>query len=122
MGAWPASYVVTAEMSSLRLRAKTQGIAWAVGAIANLLFSLITPYIYNTDAGNLRSKIGFVWSGLCVLTAAAAWYLIPETFGRTPLQLDLMFEQKLGTRKFRQWSGEDVETVGSVSGSGQGKE
>ena len=104
---WPASYVVGSETSSLRLRAKTQGIGWAVGGIGNFAFSTVTPFIYNADAGNLRSKIGFVWAGICGLTIVATWFVIPETFGRTPLQLDLMFEQKLSTRKFQHWVGEE---------------
>jgi hypothetical protein len=43
-------YVVASETSSLRLRAKTQGIGWACQSIANLVFSLIPQFIYNTDA------------------------------------------------------------------------
>ncbi len=108
-GAWPASYVVGAEVSSLRLRAKTQGIGWALGGVANCVFSTVSPFIYNADAGNLRSKVGFVWAGFCVFTVAACWYVIPEMLGRSPLQLDLMFEAKIPARKFRNWSGGEEE-------------
>ncbi|KIW65451.1 hypothetical protein PV04_07710 [Phialophora macrospora] len=111
LGVWPASYVIGGEASSLRLRARSQGIGWATGGLANFVFSTVTPYIYNADAGNLRSKIGFVWAGLCVLTFAAFWYLVPEMLGRTPLQLDLMFEQKLPARKFSKWEGQTIELM-----------
>jgi hypothetical protein len=111
LGIWPASYVIGGEASSLRLRARSQGIGWATGGLANFVFSTVTPYIYNADAGNLRSKIGFVWMGLCVLTFAAFWYLVPEMLGRTPLELDLMFEQKLPARKFRKWEGQTIELM-----------
>ncbi len=111
LGVWPASYVIGGETSSLRLRARSQGIGWAVGGLANFVFSTVTPYIYNADAGNLRSKIGFVWAGLCVITLAAAWYMIPEMLGRTSLQLDVMFEQKVPARRFREWDGEVVELM-----------
>lgn len=103
LGVWPASYVVGGEISSLRLRAKSQGLGWAVGGIGNFAFSTIVPFIYNADAGNLRSKIGFIWVGITALTFVAVWFLVPETYARTPYQLDLMFEQKLPTRKFRHW-------------------
>lgn len=111
LGVWPASYVIGGEVSSLRLRARSQGIGWAVGGLANFVFSTITPYIYNADSGDLRSRIGFVWAGLCIITFAAAWYFIPEMLGRTPLQLDLMFEQKLPARKFKAWVGEYIELI-----------
>lgn len=115
LGVWPASYVITAEVSSLRLRAKTQGVAWAVGAIANLVFSLVTPYIYNADAGNLRSRIGLVWAGIGVITVATAWYIVPEMLGRTPLQLDLMFEAGIPTRKFGRQTSDDLVRMESRS-------
>ena len=111
LGVWPASYVVTAEVSSLRLRAKTQGIAWAFGGIGNFLFSFVTPYIYNADSGNLRSKIGFVWTAIVILTVLGVWFLIPEMLGRSPFQLDLMFEGRVKTRKFRTMGSEDLALI-----------
>jgi hypothetical protein len=109
IGVWPASYVIGGEASSLRLRARSQGIGWAMGGLANFVFSTVTPFIYNADSGNLRSKIGFVWAPLCVITFVGVWYLVPEMLGRTPLQLDLMFEEKVPARLFREWDGRGVE-------------
>lgn len=105
---WPTSFVVTAEVSSLRLRAKTQGIAWATNGVMNFLFSYVTPFIYNTDAGNLKSKIGFVWFAICLLTWVSCYFVVPEMCGRTPLELDLMFEQGLKAKEFRAWSSHDA--------------
>ena len=120
LGVWPASYVLGGEASSLRLRARSQGIGWTVGSLANFVFSTVTPYIYNADSGNLRSRVGFVWAGLCAITFGAAWYLIPEMLGRTPLQLDLMFEEKLPAKKFRDWQGESIELM--IVGTKQSRE
>ncbi|KAJ9610482.1 hypothetical protein H2200_005259 [Cladophialophora chaetospira] len=120
LGVWPASYVIGGEASSLRLRARSQGIGWAIGGLANFVFSTVTPYIYNADSGNLRSRIGFVWAGLCVITFAGAWYLIPEMLGRTALELDMMFEQKLPARKFRDWNGEGIDLT--IVGTKQSQE
>ncbi|KAK5047094.1 hypothetical protein LTR84_007037 [Exophiala bonariae] len=109
LGVWPASYVVASETSSLRLRAKTQGIGWACHSVANLVFSLIPPFIYNTDAGNLRAKIGFVWAAIAGLGTVLFYFIVPEMLHRTPLQLDLMFEQKTPTRMFCAWQGHGIE-------------
>jgi len=103
LGVWPASYVITGESSSLRLKAKTTGIAWAMGGISNLVFSMGTPYIYNDDAGNLGAKIGYIWVGICGATFVLAYFVLPETIDRTALQLDQMFEERIPARKFSQW-------------------
>ena len=119
MGIWPASYVVTAEVSSLRLRAKTQGIAWALASIANFLFSFVSPYMYNTDAGNLRSKVGFVWCAICALTFLGSWFYIPEMFGRSTLQLDLMFEGKVATNKFGSLTNDELLVIATTTSAGR---
>lgn len=50
-------WVVTAEISSYRLRAKTQSIGVISYAFFTWLFQFVYPYIYNIDAGNLVSNI-----------------------------------------------------------------
>jgi hypothetical protein len=111
LGIWGASYCITAEVSSLRLRAKTQGLAWAFSAIFNFVLGFVIPYTYNPDEGNLRAKIGYVWAGVCLLTLVGIWHAVPEMFRRTPMQLDLMFEQKLPAKAFKGWeqSEQDLE-------------
>ncbi|KEF58235.1 uncharacterized protein A1O9_06161 [Exophiala aquamarina CBS 119918] len=105
LGVWPASYSVTAEVSALRLRARTQGLAWAVGGAVNFVISFVIPFIFNPDQGDLRAQTGYIWVVITFLTAAGAFFFVPETFRRTPLQVDLMFEQKLPARGFKSWEG-----------------
>ncbi|CAI7578706.1 unnamed protein product [Penicillium pancosmium] len=108
MGAWPASYSVAGEASSLRLRAKTQGIGVFCYMLSNVVFNLVLPYIYNTDAGDLKGKTGFVYAGLCFMTFVITWLIIPEMKGRSALDIDAMFETKLPCRQFKNWSSEDM--------------
>lgn len=75
---WPAFVAVGAEVSSLSLRSKSQGIGWAFGSMMTCVFSVILPYIYNVDAGNLRGKTGFVYAGMAVLCLVVSWYYVPE--------------------------------------------
>ncbi|CAI7658284.1 unnamed protein product [Penicillium manginii] len=108
MGAWPASYSVAGETSSLRLRAKTQGIGVFCYMLSNVVFNLVLPYIYNTDAGDLKGKTGFVYAGLCFMTFVITWLIIPEMKGRSALDIDAMFEAKLPCRQFKNWPSEDM--------------
>lgn len=108
LGIWPASHVVAAETSSLQLRAKSQGIGWFVSGIASGVFSIILPYIYNADKGNLRAKTGFVMAGFAAFGMVATWLSVPEMKGRSPMEIDRMFALKLPTRSFKQWRSDVV--------------
>ncbi|KAL0943362.1 maltose permease (alpha glucoside transporter) [Colletotrichum truncatum] len=103
LGVWPASHVVGAETSALHLRSKAQGIGWFTAGANNSIFGFVLPYIFNPDKGNLKAKTGFVYAGLCALGLVVSFLCIPEMKGRTPAEIDRMFESKLPARKFRHW-------------------
>lgn len=100
LGAWPASYAIAGETSSLRLRAKTQGLGILFHNLANIIFNLILPYIYNPDSGDLRAMTGFVYAGFCVLAVVGTWFGVPEMKGRSVGEIDAMFELRVRTRDF----------------------
>ncbi|KAJ5140757.1 hypothetical protein N7448_004165 [Penicillium atrosanguineum] len=104
MGAWPASYAVNGEASSLRLRAKTQGLGVLCYMLSNVVLSLALPYIYNKDAGDLKGKTGFIYAGLCLFAWIVTWFMIPEMKDRTVIEIDTMFEAKLPCAEFKNWS------------------
>lgn len=110
IGVWPASYVVGGETSALHLRAKTQGVGWFGGGLATGIFSIVLPYMFNPDQGNLRAKTGFVFAALCAIGVVVSWFCVPEMKGRTAMEIDEMFELKLGVKEFKGWvSNHDVE-------------
>ncbi|KJZ76874.1 hypothetical protein HIM_03751 [Hirsutella minnesotensis 3608] len=107
LGVWPVSYAVGAETSSLHLRSKTQGIGWLTTGFASALFGFVLPYIFNPDQGNLKAKTGFVFTGLCLAALICSYLGVPDMKGRTPSEIDHMFEQRLPTRQFRHWTSLD---------------
>ncbi len=116
---WPASYAVGAETSALHLRAKTQGIGWLTAGVSTSLFGLILPYIFNPDQGNLKEKTAFVLAGLCAISFAVSFWYIPEMKGRTPSEIDRMFDQKLPAWQFSTWRGDDVAITKPTSVTGR---
>jgi hypothetical protein len=108
VGVWPASFAVAAETSSLQLRAKTQGMGWAVNAFSVAASGIALPYIFNPDAGNLRGKVGFTYVGTCLLGVLISWMLVPEMKGRSVADIDRMFELKLRTRDFGSFRDDSV--------------
>jgi hypothetical protein len=109
VGAWPASFAVAAETSSLQLRAKTQGIGWFTSAFCSAVAGVTLPYVFNPDAGNLRGKVGFTYMASCLVGLAVSWYLIPEMKGRNVGDIDRMFELEIPARKFKGWKSEQAQ-------------
>lgn len=100
VGVWPASYVVSSETSSLKLRSKTQGLTWIGGGAVKCGFDLGMPYVYNADAANLGAKTAFVFFGTTLLALVIAWFGIPELKGRSPVDADRLFELELPAWRF----------------------
>lgn len=92
IGAWPVSFAIGSEASAIRLRAKTQGIGWFAGSLSTGVLSIILPYIFNPDEGNLRGRTGFLYAALCLVALIVAWSVVPEMKGLQAAQIDKLFE------------------------------
>ena len=57
------------------------------------IIAVITPYMVDTDQGNLGPKVFFVWGSLCACAFVYAYFLIPETKGLSLEQVDRMMEE-----------------------------
>lgn len=106
LGAWPASYVVSSEAPSMRLKAKSQGVGWFVSGGFSCGIGVGLPYVYNNDAGALGAKTGFVFVAFAGLATVLTWFLVPEMKGRSIEDVDRMFEIGLKTREFSNWQDE----------------
>ncbi|CRG91449.1 Alpha-glucosides permease MPH3 [Talaromyces islandicus] len=100
LGAWPASYAIGGETSSLRLRAKSQGLGWFANSAGSAVFSAFLPYLYNSVAANLGGKAGFVFCVLSAIACLLSFLYVPEMKGLTPAEADDMFESGQSARKF----------------------
>jgi hypothetical protein len=117
LGAWPASFVVASETSSLHLRAKAQGIGWFIAGLSSGIAGFVLPYIFNPDQGNLRAKTGFVFAGLCALGVAITFFTVPEMKGRTHDEIDKLFEARVSARRFTDGLGGRAEVLEEGEGS-----
>ena len=71
--------------------------------LGTMIFGVVMPYLYNPDAANLGSYTAFVYFAIAGIGMAISFFCIPEMKGRTPKEIDSMFEARLPTRKFRAW-------------------
>ncbi|KAK5108279.1 hypothetical protein LTR62_008594 [Meristemomyces frigidus] len=88
-------YPIAAELSKLRLRAKTLSIGVTVQTFTTWLTTFIMPYIYNVDAGNLGARTGFIFTATSVLLCIATFYLVPDTTNMSLEDLDHAYDQKV---------------------------
>jgi SP family general alpha glucoside:H+ symporter-like MFS transporter len=51
-------------------------------------------------AWNLKGKGGFIWAPLCLICFIWSFFRLPEPKGRTPAELDILFEKRVSARKF----------------------
>ena len=117
LGAWPVSVVMASELSSLKLRGKSQAIGWVVQGLSTGVFSIFLPYIYNPDAGNSGGKVAFLFVGLCLITSTIVWFYLPETKGRTAAEINTLFINRITAR---QWKGRTLHDLGEELGDRRG--
>ncbi|KAJ1323624.1 MFS transporter SP family general alpha glucoside:H+ symporter [Microdochium nivale] len=100
LGVASAVPVIQSEISTVRLRSKTAGIAFTSQALTMWAFNFFTPYMYNIDQLNWGGKIGFFFVGLGGIAFVVGWFAIPETKGRTFAEIDHLFESGVKHRVF----------------------
>src|ERR1700712_5656178 len=96
------SWAITGEISSYRLRAKTQGVAVISNAFSTWLFTFTVAYIYNVDAGNLGIRAGFVYGGGPLLFLIVSYFLVPDLRGFSTEEIDWLYENKIPAWKLQQ--------------------
>lgn len=111
LGVWPASYAIMGETSAVRLRSRTQALGNLARSLATFLMHIVLPYFYNPDALNLGAKTGFFLAGLSTIGALLTYLFIPELKGRSALEIDHLFEQKVKSIGSSKWVDVEVEEV-----------
>jgi len=93
------------EISSARLRAKSQAIGLGFNYLWSCVWNVATPYMFNPvpSGGGLLGKTGFIFFATSVISLVVFWFEFPETKDRTFVEQDEMFEQKISTRKFKEY-------------------
>ena len=110
----PGAWVLIGEIFPLPIRSRGVALSTASNWLWNTIIAVITPEMVGTgascslrvnrtydelftdspaqtDKGNMKSSVFFVWGGLCTCAFVYAYFLVPETKGLSLEQVDLMF-------------------------------
>lgn len=94
------AWTVVAEIPSLRLRSRTQGLSNLVLCLVQWLVGFVFPYRFNPDAGNLAGKVRFIFGGTTFIGFVGCWFLLPETKNRPATELDQLYAAGVKPRNF----------------------
>ncbi|KAH7012565.1 LOW QUALITY PROTEIN: uncharacterized protein B0I36DRAFT_378320 [Microdochium trichocladiopsis] len=94
------------EISSQRLRHYTASFGAGLSCIIGVGMNQLVPSSVNANAWNWGLKSGWFYGGVGLPFVIGMWLLIPETAGRSPAELDELFE-----RKIRPWRFHKTETA-----------
>lgn len=89
----PCAWVVVGELFPLRTRAKSVALCAASNWLWNWAIAYATPYMVDSDKGNLGSNVFFIWGGFNFACFFFAWYFIYETKGLSLEQVDELYEK-----------------------------
>jgi SP family general alpha glucoside:H+ symporter-like MFS transporter len=98
----PVCYILVAEIPSTRLRAKTVVLARVAYNVVSIITNTITARMLNPTAWNLKGKSCFFNLGITILCLIWCYWRLPETFGLSYLEIDILFEKKANVSKFRE--------------------
>lgn len=111
----PVCYCLVAEIPSSRLRQKTVVLARNWYNIGSIIGNIMTPRMLNPSSWNWGAKSAFFWAGTCFLCLVWTYFRLPEPKGRTYGELDILFEQRISARKFKQTVVQEFEEDESMS-------
>ena len=108
------AWTISAETPTTRLRAPTQSLATVMNGLSSCIWSFALPYAINPDHGNLGGKIAFIFGSVLVFSLVFTYFLVPETKGRTYVEIDELWARGTPPRQFR--NTQLVTIVGSTKG------
>ncbi|OLN86618.1 Alpha-glucosides permease MPH3-like protein 2 [Colletotrichum chlorophyti] len=100
LGPAPASWVIIAETSAIRLRPLTTGIGRAAYYVVNIPCIFLSTYMLNPTGVDLGGKCGYVWGGTGFFCFAVAFFYLPEMKGRSYREIDILFKRRVPARKW----------------------
>ncbi|POS77113.1 hypothetical protein DHEL01_v204490 [Diaporthe helianthi] len=96
-----ASYPVSTELVSTRLRSWSVGSAISLGYFFAWLTGFCSPYFINPENLNWGAKYGYLWAGSNFSCMIFFYLFMPELKGRTLEEIDELFAEKVPAWKFK---------------------
>lgn len=73
-----------------------------MNGLSSCIWSFSLPYAINPDQGNLGGKIAFIFGSVVACSCVFVFFFIPETGGRTFIEIDELYERAIPAWKWKQ--------------------
>ncbi|KAI0173740.1 alpha glucoside transporter [Pestalotiopsis sp. NC0098] len=101
LGPAPASWVIIAETSSIRLRPLTTGLGRGAYYVVNIPCIFLATYMLNPTGVDLGGKCGYVWGATGFVCFVISYFFLPEMKGRSYREIDIMFKRHIPARQWK---------------------
>jgi SP family general alpha glucoside:H+ symporter-like MFS transporter len=113
----PVCYVLVAEIPSTRLRIKTVALARVTYNIFMMINNILVPQMLNPTAWDLKGKVYFLYIGTTLFCLLWCYFRLPESKALSYLELDILFEKRAPTAKFKELQ-DRLQDTGYITASG----
>ena len=107
-----SSYIILGEVSTVRLKEKTNDLAVSISVLTTFVVSFTVPYLLNAPYANLGAKVGFIYGSLTAVSVIVSYFMIPEMKGRSLEEVDQLFASGVSLRRFGSFETTRVEDIG----------
>ncbi|KAL3458909.1 general substrate transporter [Aspergillus heterothallicus] len=97
----PVAYMLVAEIPSTRLRVKTVVIGRVVYNITSIITNTLAARMLSPSAWNWKGKSCFFFVGTTALCLVWCYFRLPEPYGLSYLEIDILFAKRAKASKFR---------------------
>ncbi|ORY61069.1 general substrate transporter [Leucosporidium creatinivorum] len=104
-------YTLAGELSSVRLRSKTQSIGFATYYTAGWITLFITPYMFQADQAAWGVRTAWVYAGFSLIGAIVSFFIIPDTRGLSYADIDIRYTRRIAPRAFASCDVSDKEVA-----------
>ncbi len=95
------AYTISGEIPSSRVRSRTIVLGRGLYVVGGIINGQMTPRMLSATAWNWGPKSAFWWLGTNVLCTIWTFFRLPETGDFTFEELNILFANKVPTRKFK---------------------
>ncbi|KAJ5658027.1 uncharacterized protein N7484_001676 [Penicillium longicatenatum] len=105
---WASSFyslsnVMPSEMATAKLRHYVMSYTIACQGVTAVITTLVVPQLTSTDAANLGAKTYLVFAGCMAAIIVFVYFFMPETRGRTFVEIDEIYAAKVPAWKWRSY-------------------
>ncbi|TVY24779.1 Galactose transporter [Lachnellula hyalina] len=98
-GLGPLAFAMASECSAGRNRNKIMSCAIVSFFLTVWVIAFTSPYLYYS--ANLGPMLGFVYAGSTCITLLYVWFCVGETTGRSNLEIEILFQEKVPVRQWK---------------------